>query len=65
MSQGQIREDGTLLALINHGWYLVPGADVTVFLQIDLFLVHLLLCERKAVPVQWRSDVKLVSYEWS
>ena len=63
MSQGQIREEGTLFALINHGWYLVPGADVTAFLQTDLFLVYLLFCERKAVPVKWRSDVKLVSCE--
>ena len=38
MSQGQIREEGTLLALIDHGWYLVPGADVAVFLQTGLFL---------------------------
>ena len=52
MSQGQIREEGTLFALINHGWYLVPGADVTAFLQTDLFLVYLLFCERKAVPVK-------------
>ena len=32
-------------------------AYVTAFLQTDLFLVHLFFCERKAVPVQWRSDV--------
>ena len=32
-------------------------AYVTAFLQTDLFLVDLFFCERKAVPVQWRSDV--------
>ena len=32
-------------------------ACVMAFLQTDLFLVHLFFCERKAVPVQWRSDV--------
>ena len=32
-------------------------AYVTAFLQTDLFLVHLFFCERKAVPVQWRSDI--------
>ena len=65
MSQGQIREEGTLFALINHGWCLVPGADVTAFLQTDLFLVYFLFRERNTVPVQWRSDVKLVACEWS
>jgi len=30
---------------------------VTAFLQTDLFLVHLFFCERKAVRVQWGSDV--------
>ena len=34
-------------------------AYVTALLQTDLFLVHLVYCERKAVPVQWRSDVNL------
>ena len=29
-------------------------ANVTAFLQTDLFLLHLFFCKRKAVPVQWR-----------
>ena len=29
-----------------------------VFLQTDLFLVYLFFCERNALPIQWRSDVK-------
>ena len=33
-------------------------AYVTVFLQTDLFSVYLFFRERKAVPVQWQSDVK-------
>jgi len=32
-------------------------AYVTAFLQTDLFLEYVFFCERKAVPVQWRSDV--------
>ena len=32
-------------------------AYVMAFLQTDLFLVYLFFCERKAVAVQWRSDV--------
>ena len=31
--------------------------SLTKLLQIDLLLAFLFFCERKAVPVQWRSDV--------
>ena len=32
-------------------------AYVTAFLQTDLFLVHFFFSERKAITVQWPSDV--------
>ena len=32
-------------------------AYATAFLQAGLFLEYLFYCERKAVPIQWRSDV--------
>ena len=39
--------------------FTTSGPDVTAFLQTDLFLAYHFFCERKAVPVQSRSDVKL------
>ena len=35
------------------------------FYRLIYFLVYLFFCERKAVPVQWRSEVKSVSCDWS